>query len=82
MVSFTDIQDAHARVAPFTHYTPLLTNQAIDTLATEALFGDSASDDNDTGTSKPRVRLAFKAEHLQRVGAFKYRGATNSVSST
>ncbi|SPO25232.1 related to SRY1 - 3-hydroxyaspartate dehydratase [Ustilago trichophora] len=74
MVSFNDVQQAHARVSPFTHYTPLLTNQAIDTLATEALFGTSSS-----SQSNPRVRLAFKAEHLQRVGAFKYRGATNSV---
>ncbi|CBQ70909.1 related to SRY1-3-hydroxyaspartate dehydratase [Sporisorium reilianum SRZ2] len=73
MVTFSDIQDAHARVSPYTHYTPVLTNQAIDTLATEALFGASSP------SSSPRVRLAFKAEHLQRVGAFKYRGATNSV---
>lgn len=76
MVSFEDIQNAHARVSPFTHYTPLLTNQAVDLLATEALFGNP---DSTPSSSKPRVRLAFKAEHLQRVGAFKYRGATNSV---
>lgn len=76
MVSFKDIQDAHARVSPFTHYTPVLTNQAVDSLATEAVFGGG---ETSSTTSKPRVRLAFKAEHLQRVGAFKYRGATNSV---
>ncbi|EST05724.2 Tryptophan synthase beta subunit-like PLP-dependent enzymes superfamily [Kalmanozyma brasiliensis GHG001] len=76
MVTFSDIQEAHARVSPYTHYTPVLTNQAIDSLATEALFGTS---DHASTSSTPRVRLAFKAEHLQRVGAFKYRGATNSV---
>ena len=75
MVSFTDIQQAHARISPYTHYTPVLTNQTIDTLATEALFGSPTQG----STSCPRIRLAFKAEHLQRVGAFKYRGATNSV---
>ncbi|KAJ9478609.1 L-threo-3-hydroxyaspartate ammonia-lyase [Pseudozyma hubeiensis] len=75
MVTFEDIQEAHARVAPYTHYTPLLTNQAIDTLANQALFGPASA----SPSSRPRVRLAFKAEHLQRVGAFKYRGATNSV---
>lgn len=74
MVTFNDIQEAHARVSPYTHYTPLLTNQAIDTLATEALFDPAAS-----SSPTPRIRIAFKAEHLQRVGAFKYRGATNSV---
>ncbi|CDS01118.1 hypothetical protein [Sporisorium scitamineum] len=73
MVTFSEIQDAHARVSPYTHYTPVLTNQAIDSLATEALFGAASA------SPEPRVRLAFKAEHLQRVGAFKYRGATNSV---
>ncbi|SPO32097.1 related to SRY1 - 3-hydroxyaspartate dehydratase [Ustilago trichophora] len=78
MVSFKDIQQAHERVSPFTHYIPLLTNQAIDTLATQALFGTSSSSSS-SSQSNPRVRLAFKAEHLQRVGAFKYRGATNSV---
>ncbi|PWY99082.1 tryptophan synthase beta subunit-like PLP-dependent enzyme [Testicularia cyperi] len=72
LVTLEDIQQAHARVAPFTHYTPLLTNQAIDNLATSQLI------DPATG-SAATVRLAFKAEHLQRVGAFKYRGATNSV---
>lgn len=77
MVSFKDIQEAHARVSPFTHYTPLLTNQAVDALATETLFGSSYG--TSSSSSGPKVRLAFKAEHLQRVGAFKYRGATNSV---
>lgn len=77
MVSFKDIQEAHARVSPYTHYTPLLSNQAIDALATEALFGSSSH--VSSSALKTKVRLAFKAEHLQRVGAFKYRGATNSV---
>ncbi|EPQ29774.1 uncharacterized protein PFL1_02447 [Pseudozyma flocculosa PF-1] len=80
-VTYRDIQAAHARVAPFTHYTPLLTCQSIDHFATDALF-PLADDAKAAGEQRrPMVRLAFKAEHLQRVGAFKYRGATNAVLS-
>ncbi|SNX83686.1 related to SRY1 - 3-hydroxyaspartate dehydratase [Melanopsichium pennsylvanicum] len=78
MVSLNDIQEAHARISPYTHYTPLLTNQAVDALATQSLVGDDSSSSSSASTTR-RIRLAFKAEHLQRVGAFKYRGATNSV---
>lgn len=71
LVNLKEVQQAHKRVAPHTHYTPLLTSQTIDTLATSALF--------DANPEEVTVRIAFKAEHLQRVGAFKYRGATNAV---
>lgn len=69
LVSYSDVQAAHKRIAPYAHYTPLLTSQSIDAIATAAL-----------ASSLP-VRLAFKAEHLQRIGAFKFRGATNAVLS-
>jgi threonine dehydratase len=55
----SDIQNAHSRIAPFIHYTPVLTSSAIDEIA--------------------GLRLFFKCENLQKVGAFKYRGATNAV---
>ncbi|KAN0059953.1 hypothetical protein ACQY0O_007926 [Thecaphora frezii] len=79
LVTYQDVQAAHARIAPYTHYTPLVTCQSIDRLATEALLGSAASSSTTDALPRVRVRLAFKAEHLQRVGAFKYRGATNSV---
>ncbi|CAH0391148.1 unnamed protein product [Bemisia tabaci] len=68
LVTLSDIQDAHERIKPFVHRTPLLTSGTLDALATRAV-----------GASHIRVRLAFKSEHLQRVGAFKMRGATNAV---
>jgi threonine dehydratase len=55
------IRDAHARIAPFVHRTPVLTCRAIDDEVDASLF--------------------FKCEHLQKVGAFKARGACNAVFS-
>ena len=54
-----DVRDAHARIAPFVHRTPVMTCRAID---------------EEVGAS-----LYFKCEHLQKVGAFKARGACNAV---
>jgi threonine dehydratase len=55
------IRDAHARIAPFVHRTPVMTCRAID---------------DEVGAS-----LYFKCDHLQKVGAFKARGACNAVFS-
>jgi threonine dehydratase len=56
-----DVRDAHARIAPFVHRTPVMTCRAIDEEVGAALY--------------------FKCEHLQKVGAFKARGACNAVFS-
>lgn len=56
-----DIDEAHARIRPLIHRTPVLTSQSIDAAAGASIF--------------------FKCENLQRVGAFKMRGATNAVLS-
>lgn len=58
---FEDIKQAHARIKPFIHRTPVMTSKLIDELTGGSLF--------------------FKCENLQKVGAFKYRGATNAVLS-
>jgi threonine dehydratase len=55
------IRDAHARIGPHVHRTPVMTCRSLE----EAL----------------RARLFFKCENFQRVGAFKARGACNSVFS-
>ena len=49
--TFEDIKEAHVRIRPFIHQTPVLTE------------------------------LFFKCENFQKVGAFKFRGACNSVFS-
>jgi threonine dehydratase len=56
-----DIREAHARIKPFIHRTPVLTCRAIDDMLGATFF--------------------FKCENLQKVGAFKIRGACNAVYS-
>lgn len=71
LVSLDAIKEAHKRILPFIHRTPLLTSTTLDSIATDRL---------QRGTNERlRIRLAFKSEHLQVVGAFKIRGATYAV---
>jgi len=58
---YQDIEQAHERIRPYIHKTPVLSSQGIN----ELLGGD----------------FYFKCENLQKVGAFKFRGATNAVMS-
>ena len=55
------IQEAHRRIAPYIHRTPVLTSQSLNRIFKAELF--------------------FKCENLQKVGAFKMRGAGNAVFS-
>lgn len=56
-----DIRDAHQRITPYIHRTPVLTCATLNKLVDAELF--------------------FKCENLQKVGAFKIRGATNAIFS-
>jgi threonine dehydratase len=58
------IRAAHARISPHVHRTPVLTSRTLDAWASE--------------DGVPR-QLFFKCENLQRIGAFKVRGAMNAV---
>ncbi|MCL4105995.1 UNVERIFIED_CONTAM: hypothetical protein GTU68_058301 [Idotea baltica] len=55
------LQEAHLRIAPYVHKTPIYRSSLLD---------------NASG-----ARLHFKCENLQKVGAFKARGACNAVFS-
>ena len=57
--SYEDVQQAHERIAPHLHRTPVLTSSYLNQLTGAQIF--------------------FKCENLQKVGAFKARGATNAV---
>jgi threonine dehydratase len=59
--TFADIENAHDRIRPYIHRTPVMTSKSINEIVGAELF--------------------FKCENLQKVGAFKFRGACNSVFS-
>jgi len=56
-----DVIEAHNRIRPYIHNTPVLTCSAIDQMV--------------------GAKLYFKCENFQKVGAFKFRGATNAIFS-
>ncbi len=60
-VTLTDIHQAAARILPYAHRTPVVTNASLNQQVGAQVF--------------------LKCENLQRVGAFKFRGACNAVFS-
>ncbi|HKQ53972.1 MAG TPA: threonine/serine dehydratase, partial [Pyrinomonadaceae bacterium] len=67
MLTLELIKEAHERIRPHVHRTPVLTSRAFDAAASQGGSRD--------------VRVYFKCENMQRVGAFKFRGATNKILS-
>ncbi|KAJ9421912.1 pyridoxal-phosphate dependent enzyme-domain-containing protein [Fusarium oxysporum] len=73
--------EAHKLISPYVHFTPVLTNQTITKLAStprtaEELEGTRYADRT---PARPVLRLWFKCENLQRIGAFKARGAFHAI---
>jgi threonine dehydratase len=72
---------AHELIKPHIHRTPILTNTTLTTLAStpqtpEALVGTQWEGQE---PARPNIRLFFKCENFQRIGAFKVRGAFHAV---
>jgi threonine dehydratase len=59
MITKETIEQAHERIKPYVHRTPIMTSEAIDGIAGCQIF--------------------FKCENLQKIGAFKARGAMNAA---
>lgn len=76
---------AHELIKPHVHLTPVLTNTTLSQLAStpQALEGTRWAATAGAGVAKepakPVIRLWFKCENLQRIGAFKARGAFHAV---
>ncbi|KAH8915473.1 putative serine/threonine dehydratase [Atractiella rhizophila] len=69
-VTFEDVKEAAERIRPFVNRTPVLTSTTIDSLASTHL----------SSSANPlRIKIFFKCENFQKIGAFKYRGATNAI---
>lgn len=64
------VLEAHKLIAPHVHRTPVLRCHTLD---------EFASAERKPGGARPVVRLWFKCENLQRIGAFKARGAFHAV---
>jgi threonine dehydratase len=72
---------AHALIKPHIHRTPILTNTTLSTLASTPQTAEALKGTQWEGQepAKPKIRLFFKCENLQRIGAFKVRGAFHAV---
>mmetsp|Transcript_9465 Transcript_9465/g.15028 ORF Transcript_9465/g.15028 Transcript_9465/m.15028 type:complete len:359 (-) Transcript_9465:131-1207(-) len=66
LVSAELVKEACSRIEPYVHRTRVFTCDQLSQLATDA-----------SGSSR---KLFLKAEHEQKVGAFKIRGAINAIS--
>ncbi|BCS27116.1 threonine/serine dehydratase [Aspergillus puulaauensis] len=60
--------DAHEIIKPLVHHTPVVTSTFLNQLASTP-----------RKNAKPVLRLWFKCENQQRVGAFKVRGAFHAI---
>ncbi|KAI5811698.1 pyridoxal-phosphate dependent enzyme-domain-containing protein [Peziza echinospora] len=67
------VLEAHARISHAIHKTPVLTSQTLNRFASAPL---PATDDAPGEDGEFPINLFFKCENLQKVGAFKIRGAT------
>ncbi|KAJ5639119.1 uncharacterized protein N7484_006981 [Penicillium longicatenatum] len=75
------IHEAYELIKPYVHLTPLLTCKTLDQIAStpqtpEALVGTPFEGQT---PAKPQIRFHFKCENLQRIGAFKARGAHHAL---
>jgi threonine dehydratase len=73
---------AHELIKPHIHFTPVLTNTTLSTLASTPQDPSALQDTPWAGQepAKPVIRLWFKCENLQKVGAFKVRGAFHALT--
>ncbi|KAJ8060098.1 hypothetical protein OCU04_011708 [Sclerotinia nivalis] len=75
------VLDAHKLIKPHIHFTPVLTNSTIDEIAStpQSLEALKGTEWEGKEPARPKIRLWFKCENLQRVGAFKVRGAFHAL---
>ncbi|KAI8941284.1 hypothetical protein NX059_002514 [Plenodomus lindquistii] len=80
-LTHASVEAAHALIKPHIHTTPVLTNTTLSTLASTPQTADALKGTPWEGQepAKPRIRLFFKCENFQRIGAFKVRGAFHAV---
>ncbi|KAI8633866.1 tryptophan synthase beta subunit-like PLP-dependent enzyme [Xylariaceae sp. FL1651] len=86
----TSVLEARELIREFVHHTPTLTNATLTRLAstpapaplpasTSTEAGAGGEDNTGRRPANPKIRLYFKCENLQRIGAFKIRGAFHAI---
>ncbi|PVH76257.1 threonine dehydratase catabolic [Cadophora sp. DSE1049] len=72
---------AHDLIREHIHYTPVLTNTTLNDLASTPQAAAALADTPWAGQipANPKLRFYFKCENLQKVGAFKARGAFHAL---
>lgn len=76
-VTLQTILEAHDRIRPYVHKTPLLTCASLTELANEEIFKERTVERDNFSQSS--LQLFFKCEAFQKTGSFKARGACNAV---
>jgi threonine dehydratase len=73
---------AHALIKQYIHFTPVLTNATLTNLAStpQSAFDLEGTPWAGLQPARPKMRLWFKCENLQKVGAFKVRGAFHALT--
>jgi threonine dehydratase len=76
------VKRAHEIIRPHVHLTPVLTSRTLDAIASTPQTAEALRGTQYEGRepAKPRIRFFFKCENLQRIGAFKARGAFHAIS--
>ena len=73
---------AHELIKKHIHRTPVFTSTTLSDLASTAQSQDALEGTPFEGQrpARPRIKLFFKCENYQRIGAFKIRGAFHALS--
>ncbi|KAH8670924.1 threonine dehydratase catabolic [Xylariales sp. PMI_506] len=78
----TSVQAARDLIHEHVHHTPVLTSKALSSIAStprDAEVDLRGTDWEGRQPARPRIRLWFKCENFQRIGAFKVRGAFHAI---
>lgn len=76
------VQQVHRCIEPYIHLTPVLTSTTLNNIASTPQSPEVLKGTENEGekSSKPTFKLFFKCENLQKIGAFKARGAYYALS--
>lgn len=78
----SSVIEAHERIKPYIHHTPVLTCQTIDNIASTPQQSSAFVGTEYEGQepARPKFNIFFKCENYQKIGAFKARGAFHALS--